>query len=246
MQIIMDPLDISERFPQEIPVKDCFDSYVEMLRFRNPALYLHSQRVGIVAYLLALALGHPSKFADLLQYAGWVHDLGALFLPIRVHPHFLREELYFMPEWQKIYKLHPVVGAKILGKISSFNSSRENLCSIILHHHENWDGSGFPKGLREKEIPVGARILRVADALVRKIDSPPHGEGKSLKDALFEMLEDSKRIFDPKAISELIGIEDTIKVWLNLIEEESEQKVKESLLSLGDGLNEAVQENTYN
>lgn len=60
------------------------------------------------------------------------------------------------------------------------------------------------------------------------------------------MLEGSKRIFDPKAISELIGIEDTIKVWLNLIEEESEQKVKESLLSLGDGLNEAIQENTYN
>lgn len=245
MQIITEPLEIVERFSPEISIKDCFESYLEIIRFRNPALYLHSQRVGIVAYLLALAMGYPSKFADLLQYAGWVHDLGALFLPINMHPHFLREELYHIPEWQKIYKLHPVVGAKILGKISSFNGGQENLCGIILHHHENWDGSGFPKGLKEKEIPVGARILRVADALIRKIDPPPNGEGKSLKDALFDLLQGSKRLFDPKAISELIGIEETIKVWLNLIEEESEQKAKKGWLSLEEGANETIKEVTH-
>ncbi len=184
IQAITGPLEIVERFPNEIPIKDCFESYLELIRFRNPALYLHSQRVGIVAYLLALAMGYPSKFADLLQYAGWVHDLGALFPPSNMHPHFLREELYHIPEWQKIYKLHPVVGAKI------------------------W--------------------------------------GKSLKDALFDLLQGSKRLFDPKAISELTDIEETIKVWLNLIEEESEPKLKENMLVVEDGLNEALKANTYN
>ncbi|MEZ0344200.1 MAG: HD domain-containing phosphohydrolase [Caldimicrobium sp.] len=153
-----------------------------------------------------------------------------------------KEELYYMPQWQSIYKLHPVVGAKILRNLSPLNFGHNDLCSIVLHHHENWDGSGFPKGLKNKEIPVGARILRVADALIRKIDTPPQGEGKSLKDALFEMLEGSKKFFDPKVIAELLNIEETIMVWLNLVEEN--EKTELTWNNLGDKFNGSIKENT--
>ncbi|MCX7612995.1 MAG: HD domain-containing protein [Caldimicrobium sp.] len=206
--------------------KDFFECLHYLIRFRNPNLYLHASKVGIVSYLLALKLGYPTKFADLMQYAGWVHDLGLIFVPLNIQDSFLRITLSQDSGWERIYKLHPIVGAEILGKVPALNGTPENLTFMILHHHENWDGTGFPKGLKGKEIPIGGRILRIADTFVRLVDSPPRGEGLSVKDAFFEILKDSKKIFDPHLVSSMIEIEDTLLVWLDLVEKDAEKEIK--------------------
>jgi len=218
-----------EDIPGTVALKEIFETKLYLLKLRNPHLYYHSQKVGIVAYLLALMHGLPTRYADLLQYAGWVHDLSFIFVPVQMHHSFIKG-IGLETSWEKIYRLHPIIGAKILSKIPGLNTHRENIASIVLYHHENWDGTGFPHGLKGKEIPLGARIIRISDALIRLIDEPPRGEGLTLKDALFEILKYSKKSFDPELVSQLIAIEDTIATWLAMLESEEEQYSPENLI----------------
>ena len=115
----------------------------------------HSERVAALARRIALAAGVAPGAADTIAQAGLLHDLGKIAIPERVlrKPGPLSEE-----EWA-VMRRHPIVGAQIVAPLEFFADG----AVIVRHHHERHDGSGYPDGLRGELIPLGARILAVAD-----------------------------------------------------------------------------------
>jgi HD-GYP domain-containing protein (c-di-GMP phosphodiesterase class II) len=115
----------------------------------------HSERVAALARRIALAAGLARGAADTIAQAGLVHDLGKIGIPEGVlrKPGPLSEE-----EWAVIRR-HPLVGAQIVAPLEFFADG----AVIVRHHHERHDGSGYPDGLRGELIPLGARIVAVAD-----------------------------------------------------------------------------------
>lgn len=115
----------------------------------------HSERVATLARRIALAAGVPPGAADTIAQAGLLHDLGKIGIPESVlrKPGPLGDE-----EWA-VMRRHPVVGAQIVSPLEFFADG----AVIVRHHHERHDGSGYPDGLRGELIPLGARIVAVAD-----------------------------------------------------------------------------------
>jgi len=115
----------------------------------------HSERVAALARRIALAAGVAPGAADIIAQAGLLHDLGKIAIPESVlrKPSPLNEE-----EWA-VMRRHPIVGAQIVAPLEFFADG----VVIVRHHHERQDGSGYPDGLRGELIPLGARIVAVAD-----------------------------------------------------------------------------------
>lgn len=125
------------------------------LEAKDPYTHGHSWRVAKLAHRLALAVGVASGQARVVAQAGLLHDIGKIGIPESVlrKPGGLTDE-----EWV-LMRRHPVGGAQIVAPLEFFREG----AGIILHHHERVDGSGYPDGLTGDAIPLGARIVAVAD-----------------------------------------------------------------------------------
>lgn len=141
-----------------VPGLDFLTAVLDMtdeLETVDPYIRNHCERVAALAVLLGEALGLTPREIRLLRYAGRLHDLGK----VAVDAQILAKPGPLTPrEWERI-RVHPVVGAEML---RPFGLEEEGLAAIR-HHHERWDGTGYPDGLRGEEIPLLARILAVAD-----------------------------------------------------------------------------------
>ena len=162
--------------------------FLQFMESQDPLIVGHCERTA----QFALALGHAVDLSDqeLLQlhYAALLHDLGKFSLPPRV-----RTGTNLSPEEEMKHQCHPRVGAAILQHWTSLNTASV----LIAHHHERWDGYGYPYGLRGTLIPLGSRILSIADAF-EKLTSPcPHGEGHPFEKAVQVLKGGSGLRFDP-------------------------------------------------
>lgn len=127
--------------------------------------YGHSTRVADMAYNLGKVLGVTKKELELIHIAGDLHDIGKIGIPDSVLNKPGKLEI---DEWE-LMKRHSDIGYNILSKASTF----KNVSRIVLHHHERWDGNGYPNGLKEEEIPFASRILAVCDSVdAMKSDRP--------------------------------------------------------------------------
>ena len=115
----------------------------------------HSERVAALARRIALAAGVAPAAADVIAHAGLLHDLGKIGIPEGV----LRKPGPLSDEEWLVMRRHPIVGAQIVAPLEFFAEG----AIIVRHHHERHDGSGYPDGLRGELIPLGARIVAVAD-----------------------------------------------------------------------------------
>ena len=115
----------------------------------------HSERVAALARRIALAAGIAPGPADIIAQAGLLHDLGKIGIP----EHVLRKPGPLSEEEWAVMRRHPIVGAQIVAPLEFFAEG----AVIVRHHHERHDGSGYPDGLRGELIPLGARIVAVAD-----------------------------------------------------------------------------------
>ena len=159
---------------------------------RDPHTYGHSGRVAEITQTIGKTIGLPERELADLYAASLLHDVGKVDVPdaFLTKPDALTED-----EW-KIIKKHSAEGAKIAGYIKGLGP----LVSLILHHHEWYDGTGYPDGLKGKEIPLGARIISVADAYDDMTTARTYREVISKPEALEELRRCAGTQFDPDMV----------------------------------------------
>ncbi len=168
------------------------------LDVRDRELEGHSQRVARYMDLMARELRAPKVDLPTLRRGALLHDLGKIGIPDEI----LRKTGELAgPEWT-IMKKHPSYGARILAGIPFLSGAAE----IVRHHHEHFDGTGYPDGLAGDEIPVGARIFAVADAFDAMTSDRPYRKAMSLEDARAEIERCSGGQFDPVIASTFLRI----------------------------------------
>ncbi|TML42092.1 MAG: diguanylate cyclase [Actinobacteria bacterium] len=154
----------------------------------------HSQRVAQLAVRLAARLGLSREELELTQLAASLHDVGKLALPedLLCKPEQLTE-----PEWATL-RQHAQIGFRMLESLGV-----DPVAKWVLHHHERWDGSGYPDSLAGTEIPVGARIIFVADAFDAMTSDRIYRRRRSRDEALAEILRCAGTQFDPSVVEAL-------------------------------------------
>ncbi len=167
-------------------------SLVEMLDHTDSFMAGHSQRVADLATSLARIADLAPSDIERVRRAALVHDIGKNSIPERVlrkHDALTNDELHLI-------RLHPIFGASMLSRVPGM----EQIVSIVLHHHEHWDGSGYPAGLSMTDIPRESRIIAVADAFDAMTSYRPYGEVLSSEEALTEIRRCAGTQFDPMLV----------------------------------------------
>lgn len=153
---------------------------------------IHFDRLARYAHGMGRALGMEGPQLMALETGALLHDVGKLAVP----DYLLSKPGSLMPEEFELFKKHPVVGADIIAKAKL----PLPVAPMVRAHHENWDGTGYPDGRKGTEIPVGARILRVLDALDAITADRPYKRGLPLHVAVAEIAKDAGRIYDPLVV----------------------------------------------
>jgi hypothetical protein len=148
--------------------------------------------IAALATGLALELGLPHEEIERVRIASLLHDLGKLAVPAEIldKPTTLTDG-----EWQAIGE-HPRIGQVILEQASSLREA----IPVILHHHERFNGGGYPHGLKGNEIPLGARIVSVADSYHAMVHDRPYQDAKTHEEALNELRRHAGTQFDPEVV----------------------------------------------
>jgi putative nucleotidyltransferase with HDIG domain len=158
----------------------------------------HSVRLTEWAVATAKELGCAEEEIEALRWAALLHDLGKIGVPdeLLLKPGPLTEE-----EWT-VMKRHPEIGARIVAPVKKLSAA----ASIIRAHHERWDGTGYPDGLKGEEIPLGARILAVVDAYGAMIDERSYRPAKSPEEAVTELKRCAGTQFDPQVVEAFLRV----------------------------------------
>jgi putative nucleotidyltransferase with HDIG domain len=152
----------------------------------------HLQRVRIYAMELARELGLTEDETEALQAASVLHDIGKLAVP----EHIIAKPGKLTPEEFEKMKIHPIVGAEILEQVDF----PYPVVPIVRAHHEKWDGSGYPNGLKGEAIPIGARILAAVDCLDALASDRQYRKALPLDEAMAKVVSEAGISFDPRVV----------------------------------------------
>jgi HD-GYP domain-containing protein (c-di-GMP phosphodiesterase class II) len=177
-------------------LRDAFLSTVAMLaeaiEAKDRSLLVHARNTASYVAAVADRLGLEPRRRDELLYAALLHDVGKIAISERI----LLKPAELTAEEQRTCQLHPRVGALLVAQVPALRTIE----AAILHHHERWDGDGYPDGLAEDEIPVEARIVAVADAFSAMTSDRPYRRRRSLEEACEELERCSATQFDPLVV----------------------------------------------
>ncbi|MBC7363413.1 MAG: HD domain-containing protein [Candidatus Aminicenantes bacterium] len=197
-------LEHSRNIRKLLKLEEIYDTTVENLMtaldLRDVETFGHSRTVSKYSQVLAELLGiRNQNTLDNIRKGALLHDIGKIAIPdsILKKPGALSPE-----EWEKI-KLHPTLG---FGLIKEMKLLKE-VGNIILYHHEKYDGSGYPKGLKKDEIPIEARIFALADALDAITSHRPYRPEKDFAAAREEIIKHSGQQFDPEVVEVFCSLE---------------------------------------
>ena len=169
--------------------------------YRDDATGEHTQRVGRLAALVAAELGLPEETVERIRRAAPLHDVGKLGISDAI----LLKHGRLTPMEFEVMKLHVCIGGEILGR------SRFRLLQlseeIALTHHERWDGSGYPAGLRGEEIPISGRIAALADVFDALINERPYKDAWPREEAVAEIRRLRGVHFDPQVVDAFLSID---------------------------------------
>ena len=155
----------------------------------------HLKRVQVYAVEIAREFGMTDVELEALRAAAVLHDIGKLAVP----EHIISKPGRLTPEEFEKMKVHPVVGAEILERVQF----PYPVAPIVMSHHEKWDGTGYPKGIRGEAIPLGSRILSAVDALDALASDRQYRKALPLSEAMAKIAVDAGTAFDPKVIAVL-------------------------------------------
>ncbi len=159
---------------------------------KDPYTSGHAMRVARYAGLLAREMGVAEDQVEEIVRAAALHDIGKLGIPDQI----LNKPGRLNPEEVLVIQRHPVLGGAILGQIEGIGYSRD----WILHHHERWDGQGYPHGLQGDSIPLATRIISVVDAYDAMTSDRPYRQAMSHREALLEIQAGAGTQWDPTVV----------------------------------------------
>ena len=197
-------------------------AFVYSIELRDLYTQGHSERVGIYAREFVKFLNIDK--AELVYIAGLLHDLGKIGIPdaVLLKPGKLEKDEF------EIIKLHSVLSGDIVEKIPKFSE----LASIVRHHHENFDGSGYPDGLKGEEIPFLARVLAIVDVFDALTTKRVYRKAFSKEEAI-EIMKKMKNKFDPELFQNFLKFSEKFDV------------IKEDLFKLEEGVEKVLKNNIF-
>jgi putative two-component system response regulator len=183
------------------------EAQVEMLErlaaageYRDDATGQHTRRVGDLSAHLAQALGLPDTLVEVIRRAAPLHDVGK----IGTSDAILLKPGKLTPTEFEVMKRHTIIGARILsGGHSEMTQTAE---SIAMTHHERWDGSGYPQGLKGEAIPIAGRIVALVDVFDALTHERPYKEAWTVEEAVAEIRRQEARQFDPAVVEAFLRI----------------------------------------
>ena len=173
---------------------DTFQSLITSIHLRDHYTKRHSANVSHLAVMTAEALHCSEKEVESLRIAAMLHDVGKIAIPDNI----LLKNGRLTHEEYTVIKGHPLIGEDILKPVMLMDTERK----IIRHHHERWDGKGYPDGLAGEEIPFLSRILSVADSFDAMISNRPYREALDIDVAMGELYRNRSSQFD----KEIVGV----------------------------------------
>ena len=162
----------------------------------------HAERVAAYGLELATALDDRLTEDPQLEFGFLLHDVGKVAVPDAV----LHKGTALTPDEERMIRRHPVIGWQMLRHIDFL----EHAVDVVLHHHERWDGDGYPAKLRGEEIPIAARVFAVADALDAITTDRPYRKAEPLERAREIICTQAGSQFDPQVVEALSSIEDDV------------------------------------
>jgi putative nucleotidyltransferase with HDIG domain len=187
-------IEVSRLFDQLIgQSQDAVMAMAESVEKKSPWTAGHSKRVTGYALAIAGEMGWSGKQLEELRITGLLHDIGKIGVPGTI----LNKAGRLTEEEYAIVKRHPEDGGQILSKMRTFRA----LVPAVRHHHEWFNGNGYPDGLRGKEIPIAARILAVADAFDAMTADRPYRKGLTREEAMRRLEDAAGEQFDPEVVA---------------------------------------------
>ena len=168
------------------------------LEAKDPYTRGHSERVGACSRRLGQALGLAPEDIETVTQAGLLHDIGKIGVPEAV----LRKRAGLAPEEWALMRQHPIIGAQIVAPFEFFAGG----ALVIRHHHERWNGTGYPDGLAATAIPLGARVVAVADVFDALTSDRPYRAALSRDAALAYVAAEAGHTLDPDVVAALLGL----------------------------------------
>ncbi|RAK06930.1 PAS domain S-box-containing protein/putative nucleotidyltransferase with HDIG domain [Halanaerobium saccharolyticum] len=178
--------------------KELISATVKMLEMYDLYTRGHSENVAELAVEIAEAMELEQKRIDDIYWAGLVHDLGKMLIPLEI----LNKEGKLSKSEYEIIKEHPVLGSNVL---ESSNSLKQ-IAKFVRHHHERWDGRGYPDGLKKDEIPLESLILCAADSWDAMRSKRTYRDPLSFNEALTEIKKNRASQFSPKVVDVLLEV----------------------------------------
>jgi putative methionine-R-sulfoxide reductase with GAF domain len=177
--------------------KNTLEGAANAVDMKGPYTRGHSQRVMEYASKAGLVLSFSPEEMETLQFAGLLHDIGKLLIDTTI----LTKTAPLTPkEWDE-YRRHPSIGAELMANIPFLTKVRP----LVLYHHEQFDGKGYPEGLKGEDIPMGARLIAVANSYDAMTNDSLFSPARSIEDAVKTLRENAGAKFCPVAVKSLIS-----------------------------------------
>lgn len=185
---------------------------IVILNARDPYTFEHSWRVSALSEKIVEKMDISPTWEDVIHIAAHLHDVGKIGVPdlILNKPDKLTNSEFGM------MKAHPEIGYNIVNSLPQL----EEIALYVRHHHERWDGKGYPCGLKGKDIPFGARIIAVADTFDAITSSRPYRDGRSYAAALVEIERVSGSQLCPEVCTAFLELKDEIPQILEDVNKE--------------------------
>ena len=185
-----------EEFGDERRILGIAGTLVEAMEAKDPNIKEHLRSVSSLSLRIGREMSLPEEQMEALVNGALLHDVGKIGIPDSI----LQKTVRLTEEEYTVIKQHPALGVGILAPVEEMVSA----LPVVKHHHERYDGRGYPDGLEGENIPLIARIVSVADAFDSMIRARPYGYGVSQVSALEEIRENSGTQFDPRIVSVLL------------------------------------------